>query len=243
MARSASRKGSRSVLDTFAVLLRVILGIIFACFALLILSETPSIRNWLAGVEPESPLIGLVAGHWQNDSGAVCENGLREVDLNLEIARSVAHILREQGYQAEVLPEFSPKLNGYKAAVFLAIHCDSCIEELSGFKIARMTHSSAPDREDELVELLYESYAQATGLQPHLNTITDDMRQYHALRQIAPETPGAIIECGFMGGDQYLLTEETDRVAVGIANGILAFLRNQSAPTETPALPVEDAQQ
>ena len=241
MARSVSRKASRSPLGFVASILRVILGIIFACFALLILSEMRPISNWLSGTRPSSPLIGLVAGHWQNDSGAVCDNGLREVDLNLDIARRVAHILREQGYQVEVLPEFSPKLNGYKAAVFLAIHNDSCTVDLSGFKIARMTHSSVPDREDELVACLYQSYAEAPGLKPHPDTITDDMRQYHALRQIAPETPGAIIECGFMGGDQYLLTEEPDRVAVGIANGILAFLRRQAPLTPTAA--PSDAQQ
>ena len=226
-------KEKRSPLAAVAAVIRVLVLLTLAGLALLALSESPAVANWLAGLRPESPLVGLIAGHWQSDSGAVCADGLQEVEVNLDVARRVAHVLRKQGYRVEVLPEFSTKLNGYRAAAFLAIHSDSCIAKLSGFKVARMTHADAPEDEDRLVSALYQGYAAATGLKPHLDTITEDMRQYHALRQIAPDTPGAIIECGFMGGDHYLLTQERDRVAVGIANGLLAFLRPHS-PTTTP---------
>lgn len=224
MRRSRVTPG-RSPLAWVVAIVRALVILLLVGLALLALSEEPLVANWLAGLRPEAPLVGLVAGHWQHDSGAVCPDGLEEVDLNLAIARQVAHLLRQQGYRVEVLPEYSSRLNGYRADAFLAIHNDSCVEGLSGFKIARMTHSAVPELEDELVNMLYESYALATGLQPHPNTITEDMRHYHALRQIAAETPGAIIECGFMGGDRYLLTQEQDRVAVGIANGLSAFLR------------------
>jgi len=224
----------KSALDSVALVVRVLLFAVLGGLALLSLSETSWVANWLAGSKKKSPLVGLIAGHWQSDSGAVCPDGLQEVDLNLDIARRVAGILRKQGYRVEVLPEYSPQLNGYHAQVFLSVHCDSCIE-MSGSKVAHMTHSSVPEMEDRLVSSLYRHYAEATGLQPHPNTITEDMRQYHALRRIAPETPGAIIECGFMGGDRHLLTHEQDRVAVGIVNGIVAFLREQGASvTATP---------
>ena len=225
---------ARSGLGKAAFVVRIVLLLVLGGLVLLSLSETPSVANWLAGSKPRNPLVGLIAGHWQSDSGAVCPDGLQEVDLNLDIARRVAGILRKQGYRVEVLPEYSPRLNGYRAAVFLSVHCDSCIDEMSGFKIARMTHSSVPEKEDLLVSSLYQSYAEATGLQPHPNSITEDMRQYHALRQIAPETPGAIIECGFMGGDRHLLTNEQDRVAAGIVNGIVAFLRASGSATAIP---------
>ena len=225
MMRRSRVPQSRSPLAWVAAVVRVLVILLLVGLALLALSEEPLVANWLAGLHPDAPLVGLIAGHWQHDSGAVCPDGLEEVELNLAIARQVAHLLRQQGYRVEVLPEYSPRLNGYQADAFLAIHNDSCLEGLSGFKIARMTHSAVPDLEDQLVNTVYESYALATGLRPHPNTITEDMRQYHALRQIAPETPGAIIECGFMGGDRYLLTQEQERVAVGIANGLSAFLR------------------
>jgi len=229
-----SERPVRSGLDIVALVVKILLLVVLGGLALLSLSEMPWVVNWLAGSRGNNPLVGLIAGHWQSDSGAVCPDGLQEVDLNLDIARRVAGMLRRQGYRVEVLPEYSPRLNGYRAQVFLSVHCDSCIE-MSGFKIARMTHSSVPEMEDRLVSSLYRHYAEATGLQPHPNTITEDMRQYHALRRIAPETPGAIIECGFMGGDRHLLTNEQDRVAAGIVNGIVAFLREQRASiTATP---------
>ncbi|MHB1293651.1 MAG: N-acetylmuramoyl-L-alanine amidase [Anaerolineae bacterium] len=223
----------RSALASIAFAVKIVLIGVLAVWALLSATEVPVVANILAGLGPDRPLVGIIAGHWQNDSGAVCDDGLEEVDVNLEVARRVGDLLRNEGYRVEVLPEYSQWLNGYRADVFLAIHSDSCIEDLSGFKVARMTHALEPEREDRLVELLYQEYGRATGLQPHLNTITDDMRLYHALRQIAPETPGAIIECGFLGGDRYLLTQEQDRVAVGIANGLSAFLREQAEATPT----------
>ncbi|MHB0856880.1 MAG: N-acetylmuramoyl-L-alanine amidase [Anaerolineae bacterium] len=224
----------RSPLARVVSFVKILLLSVLTVLALLALVELPFVANLLAGLGPDRPLVGLIAGHWQNDSGAVCADGLQEVQVNLDIARRVADLLRNEGYRAEVLPEYSPRLNGYRAAVFLAIHNDSCIEGLSGFKVARMTHALEPAREDRLVDFLYTEYTRATGLQPHPNTITEDMLLYHALRQIAPETPGAIIECGFLGGDRYLLTQEQDRVAVGIANGLSAFLRDQldTAPVD-----------
>ena len=38
-------------------------------------------------------IIGIVAGHWKNDSGAVCPDGLKEVDVNLNIASLTQKIL------------------------------------------------------------------------------------------------------------------------------------------------------
>jgi N-acetylmuramoyl-L-alanine amidase len=203
----------------------IALALVVGIILLLGLSETPLVANRLAGLGPSRPKVGLVAGHWQSDSGAVCPDGLQEVEINLAVARKVAALVRAAGYQVEVLPEYSPKLNGYRADVFLSIHSDSCVGHVSGFKVARMTHSAVPELEDRLVQSIETSYHEATGLAPHPDTITRDMLEYHALRRIAPETPGAILECGFMGGDRYLLTEEQDRVAAGIANGLSAFLR------------------
>lgn len=230
------RKHDPSPIAAVSRVIRVLVLAVLGLMVLLGISEFQFVADWLGGAKPSSPLVGLVAGHWQNDSGAVCPDGLQEMEVNLAIARRVADVLRRQGYRVEVLPEFSPRLNGFGGAALLAIHNDSCVAGLSGFKVARMTHSSVPEVEDALVDSLYRSYAEATGLKPHPNTITDDMRQYHALRQLAPGTPGAIIECGFLGGDRYLLTQEQERVAVGISNGLLAFLKQRTVqPTPTMA--------
>ena len=213
----------RSLLDRVALGVKIALLVCLVGTLLLGVVDTPAIANLMVELQPQGPLVGIVAGHWQSDSGATCPDGLEEVELTLPIARHVARILRHRGFRVEVLPEYSSRLNGYVADVFLSIHCDSCVD-LSGFKLVRMTHSAAAEREDRLVQTLYETYAEATGLEPHPSTITEDMRQYHALRRISPSTPGAILEAGFMGGDRVLLADGQERVALGIANGLEAFL-------------------
>jgi N-acetylmuramoyl-L-alanine amidase len=52
------------------------------------------------------------------------------------------------------------------------------------------------------------------------------MTEYHAFYEIAPETPAAIIEIGFMAADRRLLTKKQDVVARGIVNGIKCFVES-----------------
>ncbi|MFO7696426.1 MAG: N-acetylmuramoyl-L-alanine amidase [Anaerolineae bacterium] len=213
----------------FANTLTVILVLVLLGVALLGMGESISLETLAGLLSSRRATVGLLAGHWQNDSGAVCDDGLTEAEINLAVARAVADALRQEGIDVQILPEFDSRLNGFRAKAFVAIHADSCVA-LSGFKLARMTHSDDPDAEDRLVQTLYRTYADATGLRPHEDTITEDMRQYHALRRISPGTPGAIIEIGFMGGDRHLLTQQQDRVARGIADGIMAFLDESETP-------------
>jgi N-acetylmuramoyl-L-alanine amidase len=171
--------------------------------------------------------IGIVAGHWPDDSGAVCPDGLTETEINLAVAQQVVSNLLRIGYNAEVLAEFSPKLDGYQATALVSIHADSCnVPKASGFKVARVSASLVPELEDRLVACLIDKYQGATGLQFHRNSITYDMTEYHAFYEIAPETPAAIIEIGFMGEDRRLLTKRQDRVAQGIVDGIKCFIAN-----------------
>jgi hypothetical protein len=172
--------------------------------------------------------VGVVAGHWQFDSGAVCPDGLREVDITLPLAQLVVDILRWRGFQADLMGEYDVALVGYQADAFISIHADSCgVPGASGFKVARVENSSVPDQEDLLVDCLWEKYAAATGLAPHRASITADMRDYHAFRKISPYTPGAIIETGFMLDDRDLLVNRQDDIAWGIAEGIECFLEGQ----------------
>jgi N-acetylmuramoyl-L-alanine amidase len=177
---------------------------------------------------PEAPVgakVGIVAGHWESDVGAVCPDGLSEVEINLAVAQQVVDSLSRAGYDAEMLAEFAPELHGYEADALVSIHTDSCsVPEASGFKVARVSSSLVPELEDRLVLSLIEKYQEATGLPFHENSITFDMTEYHAFYEIAPETPGAIIEIGFMDADRRLLTRRQDLVVKGIVNGIKQFV-------------------
>jgi N-acetylmuramoyl-L-alanine amidase len=173
------------------------------------------------------PKVGIVAGHWKNDSGAVCPDGLAEVEINVAVAELVVSLLSRAGYDVEMLAEFSPQLNGYQASALVSIHADSCnVPDATGFKVARVSASQVPELEDWLVACLIEKYHEATGLPFHKNSITYDMTEYHAFYEIAPETPAAIIEVGFMAADRRLLTRRQDLVAHGIVNGIKKFIED-----------------
>jgi N-acetylmuramoyl-L-alanine amidase len=174
---------------------------------------------------PHQIQIGLIAGHYQNDSGAICTDGVREVDINLTVAERVAARLKRKGYSVDLLGEFDDRLNGYQGDVVLSLHSDSCdVFGMSGFKVARSEDSAIPAIEDKLVSCLSDSYAAATQLSFQENTITNDMRDYHAFRDVNASTPSAIIELGFMSTDRDALLYRQDRLAKGIVDGIQCFL-------------------
>jgi N-acetylmuramoyl-L-alanine amidase len=191
-------------------------------------ARTPRATASAGPTAPPPIRIGIVAGHWQHDSGAVCEDGLQEVDINLDVAQRVVALLTQSGFDAEILAEFAPELTNYQGTVLISIHTDSCsVPEATGFKVAHVSASVVPEAEDRLVACLIERYNQATGLPFHKNSITFDMTEYHAFYEIAPETPAAIIEIGFMAADRQFLTKKPDRVADGIVNGIKCFVENR----------------
>lgn len=172
----------------------------------------------------QGKVIGILAGHMDYDTGAVCPDGLQETQITQAVARRVVDRLRAAGATVDLLAEKDPRLHNYRADALLSIHADSCIE-LSGFKAARALASTKPLTEDKYLRCVYQEYGRASGLSQHLNTVTHDMTQYYAFNQIDDRTPAVIIELGFLGGDRQVLTGSQDRLAWGISNAILCFLR------------------
>lgn len=197
-------------------------------------SATPTPTSPVATTEPTPDIsrrIGIVAGHWGYDSGAICDDGLREVDITTDIARRTAAQLRSLGYEVDILPEHDPDnpqppLQNYLAAAFISLHVDSCLPGASGFKVSRWRYSRMPEIEDRLVQCIYQAYSASTGLSHHDSSITIDMWNYYAFREIGEPTPGAIIEMGFMTGDRWLLVQQPEVAAQGIVNGLLCFLES-----------------
>ncbi len=182
--------------------------------------------------QPVVPVrVGLVAGHWGNDAGAVCPDGTTEVEINLRVATLVQQILMEEGYQVDLFQEFDDRLQGYQAAALISIHSDSCEyrgDEATGFKIARAVNAYDSNLANRLLLCLRDRYGQVTGLKYHPNTITPDMSEYHAFGEVSTATPSVIIEIGFMNLDYTLLTQHADVVARGVAVGILCYVRNEN---------------
>lgn len=194
--------------------------------ALLDIMATPqSPPSGQAMRDPLKPLVGIVSGHKGYDPGAVCDDGLTEAEVNYAIAKEVVALLGRRGVQADLLDEFDDRLADYQAQALVSIHADSCnVPGASGFKAARVTNSAIPEAEDRLVACLIQEYGAYTGLPQHPASITDNMTNYHAFNEIAPLTPGAIIETGFLLEDRFILEHRPKVVARGIAAGILCFL-------------------
>ena len=155
-------------------------------------------------------------------------DGIREVDVNLDIALRVEALLAERGIVVDVLPATIPP--GYLADVFVSLHADGDdFREASGFKIAHGFYRTPHDA--ELVRILTEEYAAATGLL-WADNVTDEMTDYYAFawfryeHALAPHTAAAIMEMGFLSHprDRALLVERPDDAAGGIAAGIVRFL-------------------
>jgi N-acetylmuramoyl-L-alanine amidase len=188
--------------------------------------------------------IGIVAGHWGNDSGAVCPDGLTEVDINLEIATRVKESLAGYGYEVDLLKEFDPRLIGYKAMVLVSIHADSCDylnDFATGFKVSAAASTFYPEQATRLTGCMTNRYASVTELPYHAGSVTSDMTSYHAFGEIHHDTTAAIIETGFMNLDRQILTEQPDLIARGVVNGILCFVRNEdlSDPDPSETTPAE----
>lgn len=196
------------------------------------LTPTP---EWPTATPRPKPRIGIVVGHWgdNNDPGAVCPDGLTELQINQEVASRVQQNLVNAGYDVDLLKEFDPQLNGYKALALISIHADSCQyinDQATGYKVAPSMENRRPERTGRLTSCLRYRYEESTGLKPH-NSITADMSSYHAFDEIDIDTPAAIIEIGFLNLDRQLLTQDPDRVAAGVSDGILCYIYNENIPT------------
>jgi N-acetylmuramoyl-L-alanine amidase len=206
-------------------------------FSPLLTPQAPD-ANPLAPTSQRQIRIGIVAGHWGNDSGAVCANGKTEAEVNLAIASLVQQKLNAQGFQVDLLQEFDPRLEGYQAAVLVSIHNDSCEDygpEATGFKVKESVSSRDPNLASRLTACLSDRYATVTGMPFHAGSITIDMTEYHAFDEVDPSTTAAIIETGFLRLDYDILTQRPDLIADGIVAGIMCYVNVESVdPTPMP---------
>lgn len=199
----------------------------------------PQLPRWNP---PGVKRVGLQAGHWLFDEApdeleelrtnpGASGGGWAEWEVNLQIAKRTAEILRAEGVEVDVLPTTVPIR--YRAHAFVTIHADGDVTgSLNGFKVGRALFSATPDVDNRLVEALNTDYQQVTGLTRRDEQISRRMTGYYAFNArryqhaVAPGVPQAIVEAGFMtsASDRRLLIGNPDLAAQGIARGILRFL-------------------
>jgi N-acetylmuramoyl-L-alanine amidase len=185
----------------------------------------------------EQSRIALVSGHWGYDLGHTCPpelNDLREIDVNLRVSTIVRDMLAEQGYQVDLLQEFSPELTDYTGLAIVAIHTDTCNYingQATGFKVSGLGRIAYPAESDNLNNCLIDRYQRRTGMSYLGNTVSSDPELFYQYGQINDYTTASVIETGYLNLDYRTLTEKTDQVARGIADGILCYINNESSTT------------
>lgn len=203
-------------------------------------SPLPSVPVW----NPPGPKrVGLQAGHWQyadapdelaelRSNPGTSGGGKAEWEVTLDIANMAADMLRAAGVEVDVLPTTIPVR--YRAHAFVAIHADGdWTGVLNGYKVTRPGFSSIPEVDDTLVAAINDQYGAVTGLPRRDSQISRQMTYYYSFNSrhyqhaVAPGVPQSIIETGFLtnAGDRTVLLGDPDRVARGIANGVLKFLQ------------------
>lgn len=133
----------------------------------------------LPAPEPASPLLALSPlktvvidpGHGGKDAGAVGAHGTLEKDVNLQVARALARLLKREGRFRVImtrnddtfipLEERTEIANKHKADLFVSIHCNAAISRRSrGFEIYFLSEKATDEaaaavarRENAVVEL------------------------------------------------------------------------------------------
>lgn len=196
-------------------------------------TRTAVITSTPAQAEEEpaySALVVLDPGHGGGAEGA-CYDGVQEKDLNLAIASRAAELLEEAGVTVAMtrtddsyvdLYERSGLANEMKADLFVSVHCNANLDHDDVTGIYTCAHSEGTNGW-RLAELLHQTMRSATG--------ADDFGMEERPNLAVLRTslmPAALVECGFMSTSSELellvRPEYQDRLAQGIADGILAYL-------------------
>lgn len=189
---------------------------------------------------PGPKRVGLQAGHWLTEQippelkglgpGAYAA-GKAEWEVNLDIAERTAALLRAYGVEVDILPTTLPV--EYKAHAFLSIHADGDESGTrQGYKLGRAAWSATPGADDKLIADITAAYAQMTHMPLDPVGASRRMTAYYAFNSrrychaIAPGTPSAILEAGYLTSavDRQILLGDPDAAARGIAKGLLRYL-------------------
>ncbi len=187
--------------------------------------------------------VGIQAGHWQidelppelarlrTDTGA-SYGSLQEVDVNLGIARRLAYDLTLAGITADLLPATVPP--EYQADAFVAIHADGGGARERGFKVSAPWRASQASR--LLRDAIQSAYGELSGIPMDRYGVTYNMRGYYSFswfrfeHAVAPSTPSAIIETGYLTSrqDRGVIVDDPETPARAIAAGIILYLSQRA---------------
>ena len=192
----------------------------------------------------EDMLIVLDAGHGGSDVGAVGEiddEPLYEKDLTLQITKRVQKILENAGYNisltrtGDTLPSLAERpeqANAENAALFISIHINSAtVSNAYGTEVYY-----AASNNDDGYGVTSETFAEnvLSRMLKYMNSVNRGVKTAeHAVTKRC-NMPAVLAEVGFISNpdEAYLMTtdEYQQKVAQGIAEGVIITLRNVEMP-------------
>jgi N-acetylmuramoyl-L-alanine amidase len=169
-------------------------------------------------------------GHGGKDPGTIGRAGLREKSITLPVAKELARLLRQDGFdvtmtrQTDVFIELDERAaiaNRFGADLFVSIHADACPDPfMRGFAVYTCQGPSTGSR--GVAAAVAESLrgAEGEGL---------GMRQANYRVLVVTQCPAILVELGYLsnGSDAEMLAEHPAQVqlARSIADGISEYFR------------------
>ncbi|MEK7673959.1 MAG: N-acetylmuramoyl-L-alanine amidase [Patescibacteria group bacterium] len=180
-------------------------------------------------LEEELPLELINLGK----NGGAKINRVKEVEINKSVAEKVKENLKNNGYNnVEIVSALLSQ--DYYSDVFVAIHSNIDEKNVSGFLISA-PYKDYSEKGDYLKNAIISEYTKSTGMK-FIDYKSLNMTKYYSFnwsrfkRAINPTTPAVILEIGNLRNinDLITITIGQDKVAKGIADGIIKFLNENN---------------
>lgn len=230
-----------------------ILFLFMVCFAIVFLVEPvkSSFVETVGGntVTKKDITIAIDPGHGGRDPGKVGVTGVKEKDINLQIALKVKERLEDNGFKVvmtrtedvglDVSSDNNKKgadlrrrvelINQSDATIAVSIHQNSFTQEsVKGAQVFYYTSSKDGER---LANILQDSLK--STLQDGNHRVAKSNDGYYMLKKTS--IPIVIVECGYLSnyGESALLIKEEyqERLALAIEQGIYSYLEVESQST------------
>lgn len=187
-----------------------------------------------AGKTSEKVVV-IDSGHGGSDPGKIGINNVLEKDINLQIAKKIQKLMKENGVKAVMTREDDGSLkeskvedlkarveliNQTKPILTVSIHQNSYPEEsIHGAQMFYYTHSKEGER---AAKILQEALREIDP-ENHRQAKANDT--YYMLKKT--ETPVVIVECGFLSNqketEQLCNEEYQQQIAQAVTDGIMDY--------------------
>lgn len=194
---------------------------------------------------PNGPrkIVGILPGHYGFDTGYQCGadfNFVKENDVNLRLAVMVRDYLENLGYTVDFLHEFDPALTNYTGLALVSIHtntCDTTNTAQSGFTITTGGKNVYPSESKRLNDCLTYHYAQNSQMDYLGENYTPEESLLYSFDAVNDYTTISVIHAGYLSNDYRTISERTENLAKGIADGIVCYVENDTVGSIYTAKP------